>query len=367
MDFSNPSQPSQSRSVDPPQEVGLRQRVARLVDGLGLVPIVGGMRNLLGGKLRVLAYHRVLTIDDADAFAFDLDLVSASAQQFREQMSIVKRRYHPLTFRQLFEFLDAGEAPPRDALVVTFDDGYDDNYRVAFPILEELGVPAVFFVSTGYIESGMPYAYDWLVHMICTTREPRVEIASLDLDAAVPDAMTDRRALAADILDRMKMMSALDQLETIRSLSESLAIPRVSHADCKPMSWSQLREMHAAGMEIGSHGVDHHMLAKLSRAEMTQEIEGSQAALTRELGVKAVSISYPVGGRDAFDADVIAAARAASFRIGCSYISGDNPSRPVDLFDLRRIHVESDLDAAWFSAMTAWPTPFTHRAKLRGG
>jgi peptidoglycan/xylan/chitin deacetylase (PgdA/CDA1 family) len=367
MEFSNPSERRQDRPIDPLHKVGLRQRAARIFDGFGLVPIVGGMRNLFGGKLRVLAYHRVLTIDSAEAFPFDLDLVSASAAQFREQMTIVRRRYHPLTFRELLEYLDADEAPPRNALVVTFDDGYDDNYRVAFPILQELGVPAVFFVSTGYIESGMPYAYDWLVHILCTTREARVRIASLDLDAAVPDAMADRRALAAEILDRMKTMSALDQLETIRSLSEAFGIPRVSHADCRPMNWDQLREMHAAGMEIGSHGVGHHMLAKLPPAEMTHELQGSQAALTRELGVEAVSISYPVGGHDAFDDDVIAAARAASFRIGCSYVSGDNPGRPANRFDLRRIHVESDLDAAWFSAMTAWPTPFTHRAKQRGG
>jgi len=139
------------------------------------------------------------------------------------------------------------------------------------------------------------------------------------------------------------------------------------HADCRPMTWSELREMHAGGMEIGSHGVSHHMLSKLPREEMAREIQDSQAALTRELGVPAVSLSYPVGGPDAFDRDVIDAARAASFRFGCSYISGDNPSRPGDLFDLRRIHVESDLDAAWFRAMTAWPALFTHRAKQRTG
>jgi peptidoglycan/xylan/chitin deacetylase (PgdA/CDA1 family) len=366
MEFSNLSA-LEKQSSNAPRKVGVRQRAARVLDGMGLVPIVGSARNLLGGKLRVLAYHRVLTIRSEDAFPFDLDLVSASAEQFREQMMFVKRRYHPLTFRQWLEFLDASEAPPRNAIVVTFDDGYDDNYRVAFPILDELRVPAVFFVSTGYIDDGLPYAYDWLVHLMCTTSESRVRIGALDLDVAIPDAMQGRRVLAAHILDRMKTMSAFDQLETIRSLSESFGIPRTSHADCRPMSWEQLREMHAAGMEVGSHGVSHHMLAKLPRAEMARELEGSQATLTRELGVSAVSISYPVGGRDAFDEDVIRAARAASFRIGCSYISGDNARRPDDLFDLRRIHVETDLDAAWFKAMTAWPTLFAHHAKQRSG
>lgn len=351
-----------------PREIGRRQRIARALDAMGLLSVVGGVRNLGGGKLRILAYHRVLTIRDENAFKFDLDLVSASTEQFYEQMALVRRHFHPLTFRQLLAIWDAGRRPPRNAIVVTFDDGYDDNYRVAFPILRELGVPAVFFVSTGYIDSGLPYAYDWLVHMICTTREPRVHIDALGLDAAIPDAMPERRALAADILDRMKTMDALGQSETIREIADRFNMPRVgAHADCRPITWAQLREMHAAGMEIGSHGVSHHMLSKLPAAEMASEVRDSQGALTRELGVPAVSLSYPVGGRDAFDSDVIEAARAASFRVGCSYISGDNPGRPRDLFDLRRLHVESDLDAPWFRAMLAWPALFTHRAKQRVG
>lgn len=352
----------------PARKISKHQRLARALHRTGLLPVIGGLRDLGGAKLRILAYHRVLAIPDEDAFKFDLGLVSASSEQFREQMAFVRRRFHPLTFRDWLAIVDAGRRPPRNAIVVTFDDGYDDNHRVAYPILRELGVPAVFFVSTGYIDSSLPYAYDWLVHMICTTRAPSVRIEALGVDAAIPDAMPQRRALAADLLDRMKSMSALEQAETIRELAERFEMPRAGgHADCRPMTWAELREMHAGGMEIGSHGVSHHMLSKLPPAEMKGEIDGSQAALTRQIGVPAVSLSYPVGGRDAFDADVIAAARNAGFRIGCSYIGGDNPARPADFHDLRRLHVESYLDMPWFRAMLAWPALFTHRSRRRGG
>jgi peptidoglycan/xylan/chitin deacetylase (PgdA/CDA1 family) len=364
MGISGLSQLQGKEGVRAPRTISHRQRLARVLDAARLLPLIEGARTLIGPRLRILAYHRVLTVRDENAFAFDLDLVSASVEQFREQMAFVKRRFHPLTFREWLAIADAGDPPPRNAIIVTFDDGYDDNHRVAFPVLRELGVPAVFFVSTGHIDSALPYAYDWLVHMICSTHSSRLQIGALDLDVAVPGAIPERRALARHVLERMKTMDAIGQSETIRALAEHLGMPRVSaHADCRPMTWDELREMHAAGMEIGSHGVSHHMLSKLPRAEMRRELRDSQAALTREIGVPAVSVSYPVGGRDAFDGEVIEAARDASFRIGCSYIAGDNPWRPRDLFDLHRLHVESDLDSSWFRALLAWPALFSHRAR----
>ena len=65
-------------------------------------------------------------------------------------------------------------------------------------------------------------------------------------------------------------------------------MPRVApSAACRPMAWEQLREMHAGGMEIGSHGVGHRMLAKLDDAELTAEIVGSRDAIGRALGTPA--------------------------------------------------------------------------------
>src|SRR3546814_6617119 len=94
------------------------------------------------------------------------------------------------------------------------------------------------------------------------------------------------------------------------------------HVDCRPMTWAQLCEMHASGMEIGGHGVHHRMLAKLPDGKLQAEVAECQARLTAELGAPAIAISYPVGGPDACDARVFDAVRAQGFRIGFSYVSG---------------------------------------------
>ena len=132
---------------------GRRQALARISHRAGLLPPLARARAVLRDDQRILAYHRVLeTVPPA--FSFDLELVSAWAERFREQMALIRRRFHPMRFDEVLACRDAGRRLPRNAVLVTFDDGYDDNYRVAYPILHDLGLSAMFFVATGHIAHG---------------------------------------------------------------------------------------------------------------------------------------------------------------------------------------------------------------------
>ncbi|MBN8481978.1 MAG: polysaccharide deacetylase family protein [Xanthomonadales bacterium] len=326
------------------------------------------MRHALARDLVILAYHRVLDVADEDAFDFDLELVSASRAQFRAQMTLLRERYHPVRFADLAAALAGGPALPPRAVIVSFDDGYDDNHRFAFPILRELGVPAMFFVSTGHVDSGLPYAYDWLVHLLLCTRAARLEIAELGVDLELPASRTARRAIAADVLDRMKAVPASVQSAIVERLGVEWGMPRAQgHPDCRPLSWPQLREMHAGGMEVGSHGMWHNMLARLAPADMQAEVAGSRRAIADALGASCEVISYPVGGVDAYDAAVIAAARDAGFELGCSYVSGTNHLPPREPFALRRLPIERHMDAAWFAALVGMPEAFSYTSRRRIG
>lgn len=345
-----------------------RQRLATALHRTGLLSGLIRLRSLFVRDLRILAYHRVLTIEDAADFDFDLDLVSASAEQFRKQMSLVRRRFNPIRFSDLFAAIAHDTELPSDPVIVTFDDGYDDNYRVAFPILRELAIPATFFVSTGHVDSGLPYAYDWLVHMICRSESSHLHIAELDIDCPMPVSLEARRKLGAELLDRLKWLDASVQEAIIARLEKAFAMPRAQgHRDCRPMNWDQLREMHAAGMEIGSHGVWHRMLAKLEREDMVAEVISSKTTLDRELGAPVEVISYPVGGSNAYNDDVIEASRQAGFLMGCSYISGTNPIPSSPHFALRRLPIEREMNLAWFAAIVGLPEAFSYPSRERIG
>lgn len=349
---------------EPP--AGRRPRLARALQRVGAMTLIGRLRAALRHDVRILAYHRVLESVEPPDFRFDPDLISAGGDAFRAQIDIVKRRCSPMRFDELIDRLDRGQSLPRRAALITFDDGYDDNYRIAWPILRDAGVSAMFFVSTGHIESGRPYAYDWLMHMICVTRADRLQAPELSIDRALPATLQARRAIASELLDRVKTLDADAQQALIARLQREWSMPAdMGHPDCRPMTWAQLREMRDGGMEIGSHGVDHQMLAKMTPAAMREELVASKRAIERELGGEAQVISYPVGGSDAYDAAVIEAVRDAGYRLGCSYRAGPERMRQDSRYDLRRIPVERDVCRDWFEGMLALPEVFCYRSRSR--
>ncbi|MEX1827183.1 polysaccharide deacetylase family protein [Luteibacter sp. CQ10] len=336
---------------------GIRGRLGQLCYSSGLLYSLQRVRAWWQRDLRILAYHRVMPLPDPDTYEFDLELISTPPEEFREQMRRIKRYFHPMRLTDVVAALDAGEALPPDTVAVTFDDGYDDNYRIAAPILDELKVPATFFVSTGHIDTGKPYAYDWLVHMILMTDRPRLVLPELGIDVAIPRERALRRRIAGNVLLRMKWLDAFGQAAMIERLETEWNMPSASARprDCRPMTWDQAREMEAAGLEFGSHGVHHRMLARLPIDEMEREVRESKATLDRELANPALLMSYPVGGDRAYNDAVVSATRKAGFQLACSYVCGTNPEPSENRYALYRLPVESNMGPGWFAAMLALP------------
>ena len=336
---------------------GIRGHVGELCYSSGLLNSLQRVRRWLQKDLRILAYHRVMPIPDPDRYEFDMELISTSPELFRAQMLRLKRYFQPMRLSDVVAALDANKPISPNAVVVTFDDGYDDNYRIAFPILRELGVPATFFVSTGHIDSGKPFSYDWLVHMILLTSAPRLRLPELNLDVPLPPARAGRRELAEHVLVTMKDLSALDQCAMTARLEQEWQMSGdVAPDACRPMTWDQLREMQAAGFDIGSHGVHHRMLAKLPRDDMIREVNESKATLDRELGPGVRMMSYPVGSDRAFDEQVVQATRNAGFQLGCCYICGTNAQPADNRYALFRLPVERVMGPGWFAAMLTLPS-----------
>src|SRR5216684_2312191 len=119
-----------------------------------------GLSRLAAGFRRdgaaILMYHSVMK-DPSSQDVF-LGGIAHSHDVFRGQMELLVRRYRPVSLDQVKRFARREVELPHRAVVVTFDDGYADNYEIAAPALNNFGVPATFYVTVECVEeSRLPW------------------------------------------------------------------------------------------------------------------------------------------------------------------------------------------------------------------
>jgi peptidoglycan/xylan/chitin deacetylase (PgdA/CDA1 family) len=339
---------------------GKRGLMARCLARGGLLAPLGRVRNAWTTHVPVLAYHRVWDIDHEPDFPFDAELVSASTADFAWQMEYVRLNFTPITCSMLLAILDGRQAAPSRPIVITFDDGYEDNYENAFPILQSLGVPATIFVSTGYIGGQETYWYDRLAYLVLNGLPSAFVVPPFNLTIKLTGDVALRRQELGRILKACKQVRNSARLEGLRIIEREVNLPKgeMPLSLSRPMSWQQVREMSAAGIEFGSHTVTHPILSRLDDNELWQELTESKRVLEEHIEVPVQTISYPVGGPSAFDARVRHMARSAGYKLGFSYISGTNSMPLEDRYSLRRLHTERYTDRAYFTAMLQLPEFF---------
>ena len=185
------------------------------------------------------------------------------------------------------------------ALAITFDDGYADNHDVARPILQRHGLPATFYIATGYLDGGRMFN-DSLIEAVRRSPLAALDLAGLGLDAPAQLPLGDaaaRRAAVAALLGALKYRPPDQRAGLVQAVAErsGAALP----TDLMMRS-DQVLAMHRAGMLIGAHTADHPILALLDEAAAREQIERSRQQLQGLLGGPVQHFAYPNGvyGRD---------------------------------------------------------------------
>jgi len=124
-----------------------RVAAATVFGRLGLATALAHAKSLIHPDIRILIYHRVLD----PARAYDRANVSTTPDQFARQLDCLQRNYDVISFADLLACYDDPKILPKRPLIITFDDGFADNYTFAFPELKARNMSAAFFVTTGHI------------------------------------------------------------------------------------------------------------------------------------------------------------------------------------------------------------------------
>lgn len=324
--------------------------------------LVDSLSNFSGRKsdLTILAYHRVLDFDDS--FPFDIELISARPDQFEEQLRYIKEYYNPLTMDQLCELHKNKSDLPEKSIVITFDDGFIDNYKNAFPLLKKYNIPATIFLSTGYMDSDSTFWFDKLAYLVLNN-ELVVSDNNLLFDIIKNNASTSKRLILEQSLEKIKSVSDSVRLNNLNDL---FATNKNILDDCECekyssiLSWDNVKEMNKSLMSFGSHTVSHPVLSQLSESEKHHEMMASKKMLEDQLESSIGTIAYPVGTESAFDKSVIESAKKSGYELGITYVHGTNKWPLIDPFTIRRLHVEHYTSTPFFKCMLSLPNIFKY-------
>ncbi|MGY0196286.1 polysaccharide deacetylase family protein [Leptothrix sp. BB-4] len=308
----------------------------------------------------ILAYHRVLPEVDEATHPYDLGLVSATPEEFDWQMALVRREYDPISLSDLGLYLRGRKKLPRRPVIVTFDDGYADNYQHAYPILKKHGIPATVFIATGYIGGDEPFWHDAAPNVVLRAREGVIPTLDGELELRPDDSRAQRRAAGGRLLGYLKRRPHAELMATVRRLREEHAasLRAEDQALVRTMSWDQIREMADGGIEFGSHTVNHALIARLDADELRFELEASRREIENQLQRPCLSIAYPAGRAHAVSQEALVQVALSGYSIGAAYDAGTNWGGAVHPLGLLRQSIERDTTRDYFRAMLALPEWF---------
>src|SRR5262249_3349460 len=181
---------------------------------------------------------------------------------------------------------------------ITIDDGYRDCFDIAFPILRERKIPATAFVVTDFVDQATWLWTDKVRYL--TSRAPgslletHIDDQSLRITL---DGGASRLKGAERVNSELKLIADERKDDAIRQMADTLGVelPDAPPTQFSSLTWDQVRELDANGIEIGSHTVTHPILTKTNPEKLRYELVESRVRLETELGHKVELLGYPNG------------------------------------------------------------------------
>lgn len=237
-----------------------------------------------GGRLTILAYHRVLSRPDP------LRADDCDTESFAWQMQLLAKYFNVLSLTEAIERLRQGRLPSR-AVCVTFDDGYFDNVENALPVLLEQNICATFFISTGFLEGSCMWN-DIVIEAVRQEPGPVLDLTACGLDSYPVATADDRRRTVQTVLSAIKYLDPAERSMRVEQILVAAGAKRPQGLMMRP---EHVQRLARSGMEIGAHTVTHPILARLDHASACAEIAGGRERLETVIGSPVRLFAYPNG------------------------------------------------------------------------
>ncbi len=243
-----------------------------------------------GDGVCVLAFHRILP-DEEFTECNSLPGVVMRESTFAALLEYLQEHFR---FIQLDDLGAADPAPSRPRCLITFDDGWRDNYTRAYPWLRRYGVPAAIFLATGFI--GQKECF-WAERLVKAWKEPAERAKILEVAAQVlPEAA--RTQDLSTLVEYLKHMSHRERQLFLDPLNARLASDAPDARD-EMLTWDEIIEMSHDGITFGAHTVTHPLLTHEDDEAVDRELRTSRQVVEKAVNKPARAFAYPNGDWDA--------------------------------------------------------------------
>lgn len=286
--------------------------------------------------LLILLFHGVIEKQTCEVRNYNRKHIEKD--YFAALLKRLKQKGVALSMNDVLGFHDRRQPYPARSFAVTFDDGFENNFSVAAPVLSDVQVPATFYVTSGFIElNGMSWV-DSLEFVLEEIPRGKIQLPWQDR-TSVFSSIGSKMELLEEIRSTVKKSPHINTADLVRDISEQLGREPVLSSDHPldlKMDWSQVQQLGSDSLfHIGGHSHSHPILSFLSAEDLQKELDLSLGLLKQRAGIESVHYAYPEGLAHCYSSLVISELKARGVRCCPSAILGKN-TLEYDCFNLRR-------------------------------
>ena len=278
----------------------------------------------------ILRFHRILP--DGERPLYNLGFPERAFEQLARFLA---QNWHVVPLKEVVDRLEANKPFSPRTVVITFDDGYRDNYDLAAPVLKRHGLVATFFVTTRFID--LPHRAPWWDELAEGMERFSGESLALRMNGTVEWFPMRRRWQRLHALESiMEQMKGFSNSEFLLKMDQlRLQLGTSPEQEKRPekrlmMNWKEVRELVQNRFEVECHTRSHPILANLAAREWSGELFWPRLRLERKLGKSVRFLAYPNGRSVDVTPELISKLRKYGYRaavtsVGGSVYPGDNP------------------------------------------
>ncbi len=277
-----------------------------------------------------MMYHGVVP-DDCPIDAWTL----VKESEFRKQMDVLAQYFEVVPISQIRERCCREPSLHKPLAVITFDDGYKNNYLTAHPILKEYGLASTIFICSGLLKKQDITWYDKVIYAIQCSACDQIDIDSEKYDFSHAER-SKRWDSIQRLLTHLKTKSETDRMKMVDHMFNRLDPPLDHTKYLVPLSSEEVKALHESGLvTIGAHTANHEILTNIPLGHAAETIQTNLDDLGALIGQKVRFFSYPNGD---YNKDILKILRSTSITAAFTTVK-DLYSERYDDFEIPRIGI----------------------------